>query len=301
MNGDDLYNFTKRKQTDSYAHTFSFSIIKAMFLGSFAGLAALVVNSSMQEKSAVTNNFVRKLKIEINGEVSGVEGMDEEINLSQWFLFLQENYRKYNQQAYNTALEKTSDLCFTSRQIQCGALEEFIPRVKNGQIHPVIDIDIDDTAKSLWYKIHDNLEQLVESVRDSERKEFNEREKIEKQFKSEYTKWQHDMELWKNEKLNYEMQQRTQEANKLFFNKKSTSSSDEFLLPPLRPQPSEPIEPEYIKQKLKSDIAELYAVNIYQRNMEIMLYIKKSIEKFRKEHTPFSNVRKDLYNDNEDV
>lgn len=290
MSTDGIGEFTKQ---ESYSHTFPFSILKSMILGSFAGLGLMVINSCLQEKSAITNNYIGKLKIEINGERFAVEGMDEERDLCQWFYYLQENFSQYNPQAYSDALAKTSDLCFQSRRIECGTLNEFIPRIEKGELDPVYDINFDNIAHNLWYAVDKNLKLLIESVRDSEREEFEHREMIEKKYKSDYKKWEKDVELWKNEKLTYEMQKRTQDAQKLLGGSNSDEKSTSYKL---RPQPIPPTEPDIIKQKLKSDIVELYAVNIDKRNMDIMIYIKKSIEKFRKDH-PAPSARKDLYAD----
>jgi hypothetical protein len=264
----------KRKPRFRYSHGVLFQFLKAAAIGALAGLGIVVVNEVFSKRNKIiVNKYHRRLPIK------DLEGLGEEPELCEYFHMMNvKQFRSYNTKAYDTALEKAADLCFLGESIANGILDEFIPQIRAGKLNPFTQLTYDTEALNLWYEVHDNLQTLYNSVRDTESEKVETRDRQEEEYKRDVSKWEHDLVNWQSRKLQHE---RAKETENMF---DFTESDDKVGIAVVNdPEPQKPVEPIY--EKFRSDFAEEYATAIDNRTRQVFVYIRDTLDKFRKANT----------------
>jgi hypothetical protein len=261
-----------------YPHTLIFQLLKAAGIGALAGLGLVVVNEVFSKRSKIIiNKYHGRLPIR------DLEGLGEEAELCGHFHMMNvKQFRAQNSTAYDVALTKCSDLCFLAESIANGTLDDFVPQIKAGKLDPFTDLSYDTEALNLWYEIHDNLQILYNSVRDSESKKVEARDKLEEQYKHDLAQYENDLVNWLSRKLQVESESlKTGESGDMFdFMKKSEPLSEKIVF--TEPQPQKPKE--LVSEKLRSDFAEDCATAIDNRTRKVFIYIRDTLDRFRRKY-----------------
>jgi hypothetical protein len=269
----------KRPTRYRHPHGFLFTLLKSAGLGALAGLGIVCLNEVFSKhKKIVVNKFHGRLPIK------NLEGLGEEPEVCEYFHLMNvKQFRSINPIAYDTALEKCSDLCFLGESIANGILDEFIPKIKAHQLDPFTDLHYDTDALNLWYSIHDQLQILYNSVRDTEFQKVHERDLQEEKYKHDFSQWENDCLNWKTRQLERERASMKHENENLFdFSVNSVAVIAPAVAAELDPELIKPVEP--AREKFRSDFAEEYATAIDHRTRQIFVFIRDSLDKFRKKY-----------------
>lgn len=290
-----------------HPHSLMFQFLKAAAVGALAGLGLVVVNEAFSKRKIVVNKYMNQLPLQ------DLEGLAEEADICEYFHLMNvKQFRTYNKKAYDTALEKCSDLCFLAESIAKGLLEQMKPKIELGEVDFARELQFDTEALNLWYEVHDNLQALYNSVRDTEYDKVDARDREEENYKKAVAKWELDCVNWETRKMERQRNRLMGESdsfdpfgsitssnndNEKNNNNNNNTNQDENEDDP---KPIKPIEPIY--EKFRSDFVEEYATAIDHRTRQIFVYIRDSVDKFRKEYSKFSkvNVKLDDDNDNND-
>ena len=288
-------SFAPRPRNDDGGGALMFQFLKAAAIGAIAGLGAYGVNQVFTNRQIVTNKFVGQLP------VSDLDGLAEESDLCEYFHMLNvKQLRKYNPRAYDMALVKCNDLCFLGESIANGLLNEESSKLSSSDgpagtgaaaIH-----DYETEALHLWYEIHDNLQALYNSVRNTEYEKVEQRDQQEVDYQLAVQKWETDLVQWQTRQMNRRKAQaaKEQESFDPFGDSEpvanNSNNGDGSDIPADDPKPEKPAPP--ANEKFRSDFVDEYATAIDLRTRQVFVYIRDTVEKFRKHQAKLQSKKK---------
>jgi len=256
-----------------FGHSFGFKIAKYTASGALVGVGSAIISELLETKGKIINKWYAQMKL----QKLLTDNLDYESEICKIFYLLHMQYVKNNAECriyYNQALEKTTDLCFWSNQIEKGNLKDFLVEIKNNHFDPTEKIS-NDCFKSI-FDITDLIKKIQKVVAQSEMSLVQTRNQKQEIYHQEKENYENLIDDYEEKKL--ELENKLRETNELKVRDKIKIAIEELKAPVT------PIVPKGLEIQYKSDMIEKYKDLLQSRLQKIWNFIDVSIKRFRKEN-----------------
>lgn len=244
--------FPNAGQPTVFGNDFGWKSAKHALYGAICGLGIGFTQDLLKNKGRVINHYKPRLKI-------GVEGMDDQIDLCQRFVFLRQ-FETYHPRAYDKALLRCEDLCVLGERLATPKIfQELSESVRLGKVKDVYkEFDFDVKSEKYWFKLCKQLKRLLIKVRKSEKQLFLDREYHEKDYAEKEKIYKKTLQHWEFMEAAAKKKDREEIAGKQFdlddlFAEETKTDMQKLHIDSIPPKPVKPIRHEILDLTLKSD------------------------------------------------